>query len=342
MIVVMKKQASLNQLKTVVKEIKSHGFQIHESHGQEKIILGCVGEVSVDKIQLIDHFSALSGVEAVRLISDPFKLTSREFHPENLVIGLNGIEIGGERITVIAGPCSVEEENESLKPAEIIKKAGAIGLRGGAFKPRTSPYSFQGLGKKGLELLSLARQQTGLLVVTEVMNVNQIAVVEKYADILQIGARNMSNFDLLKRIGKSSHPVLLKRGESATIDKVLLAAEYIIHQGNNQVILCERGVVGPTVTKYTRYVADISAIPVLKKKTYLPVFFDPSHSTGYRDLILPMSLAAIAAGADGLLIEVHPHPEKALSDAQQQITPKEFAELMKHLKKVARAIGRTI
>lgn len=342
MIIVMKKGANPDHIKAVVKDIRQQGFEVHESVGKQRIILGCVGDVEADKIQLSAHFSALPGVEDVQLISKPFKLVSRDFHPENLVVKLNGIEIGGKKIIVIAGPCAVESKEQILTTAEAIKKAGASGLRGGAFKPRTSPYSFQGLGKKGLKFLDLARRQTGLLVVTEVMNINQVTVVKKYADILQIGARNMSNFDLLKKAGQDSHPILLKRGPSATIDELLLAAEYILSEGNNQIILCERGIVGPTATKYTRYVADISAIPVLKKETYLPVFFDPSHATGRQDLILPMSLAAIAAGADGLIIEVHPNPAKAKSDAKQQITPDEFTELMEKLKPVAQAIGRQI
>lgn len=337
----MKIGATREEVERACADIRSYGFKVHENKGAERVILGVVGSVDVDKASLIDHFSTLPGVESVRLISDPFKLASRQYHPANLTIKLDGIVIGGRQIIIIAGPCSVESEEQMFEVASAVKEAGAHALRGGAFKPRTSPHSFQGLGEEGLKILAKARDHTGLPVVTEVMSIGQIALISGYADFIQVGARNMSNFELLKELGRNGRPVLLKRGPGAKIDDYILAAEYLISEGNKDIILCERGVIGFD-DKYTRNIPDISAIPILKKKTYFPVIFDPSHATGDRSLIIPMSLAAIAAGADGLIVEVHPNPAQAKSDAKQQLTPDELRELMKALRPVVWAVNRTI
>jgi 3-deoxy-7-phosphoheptulonate synthase len=277
-------------------------------------------------------------VEKVLPILKPYKLVSREFHPGGTIIEVNGHKIGGKRIHVMAGPCSVESQAQVLESAVPAKEAGATFLRGGAFKPRTSPYSFQGLGEEGLSFLARAREQTGLGIITEVLDPRDLDVVSRYADILQIGARNMQNFKLLTEVGKLGKPVMLKRGMSATIQEFLLSAEYIASEGNRKIILCERGI--RTYETETRNTLDLSAVPVLKQLSHLPVFIDPSHGTGRWDLVAPMALAGIAAGADGLLIEVHSHPEMALSDGAQSLKPEKFAALMRDLKKVAAAVGR--
>jgi 3-deoxy-7-phosphoheptulonate synthase len=280
------------------------------------------------------------GVEKVLPILKPYKLVSREFQKEDTIIEVNGHKIGGKKIHVMAGPCSVESREQVLAAALPVKEAGATFIRGGAFKPRTSPYSFQGMGEEGLDLLAYARQTTGLPIITEVLDTREVELVYRYADILQIGARNMQNFKLLTEVGKVDKPVLLKRGLSATIQEFLLSAEYIASEGNRKIILCERGI--RTYETETRNTLDLSAVPLLKQLSHLPVFVDPSHATGRWDLVAPMALAAVAAGADGLLIEVHPRPEVALSDGPQSLKPEKFAALMRQLKKVAQAIGREI
>jgi len=286
------------------------------------------------------NIEKLCGVERVIRETQPFKLVSREFREEDTVVQVNGVKIGQTKLVVIAGPCAVENRNQTLTSARVVKKAGAHMLRGGAFKPRTSCYSFKGLGKDGLKILKEAKKETGLPIVTEVMSSDKVGIVAKYADVLQIGCRNMQNFDLLSAAGKSEKPVLLKRGFNATVKELLLSAEYLMAEGNSQVILCERGI--RTFETATRNTLDLSAVPVLKKMTHLPVIVDPSHATGKKELIKPMALAAVASGADGLMIEVHPEPEKALCDGPQALLPEDFEDLMKDVRKVAEAVGRSV
>lgn len=337
MIVVMKKNATEKQIKHVVEKIKSSGLNPHISKGEILTIIGIIGdERKVPESQI----RAMEGVEKLMPVLSPYKLVSRDFHPENKVITVDGTKIGGNEIVVMAGPCSVESKKQIIETAKAVKKAGAKILRGGAFKPRTSPYSFQGLGEEGLKLLKKAKEETGLPIITEVMDTRNVALVCKYADILQIGARNMQNYDLLKEVGKCKHPILLKRGLSATINEWLMSAEYVMSEGNHDVILCERGI--RTFENYTRNTLDLNAVPAVKELTHLPVIVDPSHGTGRCSLVSPMSRAAIAAGADGLLIEVHPNPEKSVSDADQTISTKGFEKLMEELKLIAKAIGRRI
>jgi len=337
MIVVMQLKATAKQVGGVIKKIEELGFKPHMSEGEEKTIVGLVGS---DRHVDPQVFTTLPGVEQVIPILRPFKLASREFKPKDSVININGLKIGREEVIVMAGPCAVESKEQVLETAIAVKKAGAKILRGGAFKPRTSPYSFQGLGRKGLEFLAYAKEKTGLYIITEVLEPKDVPLVAQYADILQIGARNMQNFALLEEVGKVSKPVLLKRGMSSTLEELLLSAEYILSNGNYNVILCERGI--RTFEKYTRNTLDISAVPVIKKLSHLPVIVDPSHSTGQRDLVNPISKAAIAAGADGLIIEVHPHPDKALCDGPQSLTLTEFEKFMKELKAITEAVGRTL
>lgn len=337
MIVVMQLKATAKQVGGVIKKIEELGFKPHMSEGEEKTIIGLVGS---DRHVDPQVFTILPGVEQIIPILRPFKLASREFKPKDSVIHINGLKIGGEEVIVMAGPCAVESKEQVLETAIAVKKAGAKILRGGAFKPRTSPYSFQGLGKQGLEFLAYAKYKTGLYIVTEVLEPKDVPLVSQYADILQIGARNMQNFALLEEVGKISKPVLLKRGMSSTLEELLLSAEYILSNGNYNVILCERGI--RTFEKYTRNTLDISAVPVIKKLSHLPVIVDPSHSTGQKDLVNPISKAAIAAGADGLIIEVHPHPDKALCDGPQSLTVTEFEKLMKELKAITEAVGRKL
>jgi 3-deoxy-7-phosphoheptulonate synthase len=282
----------------------------------------------------------MNGVEKVVPLLQPFKLASRDFKPEDTIIRLNGITIGGDEIIVMAGPCAVENREQLLETARVVKASGASILRGGAFKPRTSPYSFQGLGFEGLKILAEAREQTGLLVVTEIMSPERVPLVASYADIMQIGARNMQNYSLLRAVGKAHKPVLLKRGMMSTIKELLMSAEYILSQGNNRVMLCERGI--RTFETYTRNTLDINAIPLLKKLTHLPVIVDPSHGAGMWELVTAVSRATVAAGADGLLIEVHCHPDQALSDGDQSLRPERFATLMRELRLVAKAVGREL
>jgi len=337
MIVVMKKNATEAQIEKVIEKIKENGLKPHLSKGKIVTIIGIIGnERKVPESQI----RALEGVEKLMPVLAPYKIASRDFKKEDTLIQVNGVKIGGKEIIVMAGPCSVESKEQIIETAIAIKKAGAKMLRGGAFKPRTSPYSFQGLGEEGLKLMKYAKEETGLPIITEVMDTRNVALVCKYADVLQLGARNMQNYDLLKEVGKCKHPVLLKRGLSATITEWLMSAEYIMSEGNHNVILCERGI--RTFETYTRNTLDLNAVPSVKELTHLPVIVDPSHGTGKYTLVAPMSKAAIAAGADGLLIEVHPNPEKSVSDADQTISTKRFAKLMEELKLVAKAVGREI
>jgi len=337
MMIIMRADATPEQISQVVARVEAVGLRAHLSHGQERTLIGAIGDDrTVDK----DHFAVLPGVDRVVPILRPYKLASREFSPENTVFPLDGVSIGGQDIVLIAGPCSVESRSQLLEIAQAVREAGAHALRGGAYKPRTSPYAFQGLGEEGLELLAEAREVTGLPIVTEVMSPEMVPLVAKYADVLQIGARNMQNFALLHAAGESQHPVLLKRGMSATVEELLMAAEYILSHGNRRVILCERGI--RTFENATRNTTDINAIPVIKSLSHLPVILDPSHSTGKWEYVLPIARAAIAAGADGLIVEVHPHPEEALSDGGQSLKPERFVELIDQVRRIARAIGRDV
>jgi 3-deoxy-7-phosphoheptulonate synthase len=337
MIIVMRRGTDQSQVQIVVERVKELGFQAHLSVGEERTIIGVIGD---ERYLTENSFILMDGVEKVVRILSPYKLASRDFHPEDTVIPINGISIGGNRVTLIAGPCAIESWDQLLETATAIKAAGVHVLRAGAFKPRTSPYSFQGLGEKGLEMLAAVRAQTGLAIVTEVMAPEQVPMVAKYADILQVGTRNMQNYNLLHALGEAGKPVLLKRGMMSTMEELLMSAEYILSHGNYKVMLCERGI--RTFETYTRSTLDLSAIPVLKQLTHLPVLVDPSHAAGKADWVPALSLAAIAAGADGLLIEVHPHPEKALSDGPQSLRPAVFADLVSRTRVVAQAVGRAL
>ncbi|HEY66865.1 MAG: 3-deoxy-7-phosphoheptulonate synthase [Chloroflexi bacterium] len=339
MIVVMKKGATNAQIANVAARIEQLGCRVHISEGEERTIIGVIGNGRpLDREQI----ERMAGVERTVPILRPFKLASREFHPQDTIVTVtvNGIPIGGRQLIVMAGPCAVESREQLLETAHAVKEAGAHVLRGGAFKPRTSPYSFQGLGEKGLRLLAEAREETGLPVVTEVMEPQMVPLVTTYADILQVGARNMQNYALLHAVGEAQRPVLLKRGMMSTVEELLMAAEYILSHGNDRVILCERGI--RTFEHYTRNTLDISAVPLIKQLSHLPVIVDPSHGTGKWELVEPVSRAAVAAGADGLIIEVHPHPEEALSDGAQSLKPARFAALMRSLRPIAAAVERTL
>jgi 3-deoxy-7-phosphoheptulonate synthase len=338
MVVVMQEGATEDQIQSAINRLMEMGFDIHRSTGARQTVLGAVGAVIDFDTRDIE---LLEGVAEVVRISAPYKLASRQFRPEGSVVQLGkGVAVGGEQVVVMAGPCSVESSEQIEAVAAVVAKQGVRVLRGGAFKPRTSPYSFQGLGKEGLELMRAAADRHDLLVVSEVMDHTQIPLVMDYVDVLQVGARNMQNYNLLRELGKVSKPVLLKRGIAATIEELLLSAEYIMAGGNYNVILCERGI--RTFEPYTRNTLDISAIPVIKKISHLPVVVDPSHGTGRRDKVSPMSRATVAAGGDGLLIEVHNNPEKALSDGAQSLYPAQFEQLMKELRMIAPAVGRTL
>jgi 3-deoxy-7-phosphoheptulonate synthase len=337
MIVVMKHGATSRQAANVAARIEQLGRQIHMSEGEERTIIGVIGNGRpLDREQILRW----DGVDKVVPILHPFKLASRDFRPEETALTLNGLTIGDREVVVIAGPCAVESREQLLTIASAVKAAGATILRGGAYKPRTSPYSFQGMGLDGLKLLAEAREKTGLLVATEVVSPDQVPLVASYADILQIGARNMQNYALLQKVGQAQKPVLLKRGMSSTIEELLMAAEYILAQGNDRVILCERGI--RTFETYTRNTLDISAVPLLHQLTHLPVVVDPSHGTGRWELVASMSRAAVAAGADGLMIEVHHRPEEALSDGAQSLKPERFGDLMADLRRIASALDRSI
>ncbi|MCZ6563592.1 MAG: 3-deoxy-7-phosphoheptulonate synthase [Deltaproteobacteria bacterium] len=335
MIVVLKPGMAQQEVQAVADRIERLGLKAFVVVGKERTIIGAIGDERLLVDQTLESFP---GVEKVLPILKPYKLVSREFQAEDTVIKVGGSEIGGKKIHVMAGPCSVESQEQVLDAAIPVKEAGATFLRGGAFKPRTSPYSFQGLGEEGLGYLAHARKMTGLAIITEVLDPRDLDLVYRYTDILQIGARNMQNFKLLTEVGKLDKPVMLKRGLSASIQELLLSAEYIAAEGNRRIILCERGI--RTYETETRNTLDLSAIPVLKQLSHLPVFVDPSHSTGKWELVAPMALAGVAAGADGLLIEVHPHPEVAMCDGPQSLKPKKFSALMENLRKVAEAVGR--
>lgn len=337
MIIVLKKDATEAQIKHIVEKVKALGLRPMISKGIERTIIGVIGEEDVLRSQPLEVFP---GVEKVMPVLAPYKLVSREFKKEDSIIDIGGLKIGGKDIVVMAGPCSVENQQLLLKIAASVKKAGAKVLRGGAFKPRTSPYAFQGLGQEGLVYLKEISKKTGLKIVTEVMDTRDVPLVAKYADIVQIGARNVQNFNLLKEVGLLKKPVLLKRGMMSTIKEWLMSAEYILSNGNFNVILCERGI--RTFEDSTRFTLDLSAVPVVKSLTHLPIIIDPSHGTGKWGLVSPMAKAAIAAGADGLIIEVHPNPEEAFSDGLQSLLPDNFARMMLELKKIAKAVGREL
>jgi len=337
MIVVMSHKANNQDIDNILKKLEKAGFQIHLSRGVERTIIGAIG----DKTRLSDlSLEAMPGVEKVVPILEPYKLASRAYKNEPTVINVGDLAIGGDTIHIMAGPCAVESWEQLLQSAQIVKEAGATLLRGGAFKPRTSPYSFQGLEEKGLAMLAEARERTGLRIITEVMDTRTVGLVARYADILQVGTRNMSNFILLREVAWAGKPVLLKRGASATIQEWLLAAEYILAEGNSEVILCERGI--RTFDDYTRNTLDLTAVPVLKYLSHLPVIVDPSHAIGKWRFVEPMSRAAIAAGADGLLIEVHPNPAEAICDGPQSLNPDNFQTLMQQLEDMAVLMGKKL
>ncbi|MFQ6617219.1 MAG: 3-deoxy-7-phosphoheptulonate synthase [Fidelibacterota bacterium] len=337
MLVVMERNTPERVIQEVVTRLSEKGFEVHRSTGVTKTVLGIIGDTSDLNP---DWLQMMPGVQKVHRISEPFKLASRSFHPDSSVIKIGDLEIGGDKIVVMAGPCSVEGRESITEIAKQVRKAGALILRGGAFKPRTSPYEFQGLGEEGLKYLKEAAEMEGLLSISEVMEINQIPLLLEYVDILQVGARNMQNYSLLKELGRIDKPVLLKRGMAATIEEWLMAAEYIISRGNFKVILCERGI--RTFEKYTRNTLDISSIPIVQKLSHLPVIADPSHGTGVRENVIPMAKASIAAGAHGLLLEVHSDPPSALSDGFQSLYPHQFEKLMKKLDIIARAVDKTL
>lgn len=338
MIVIMQPGATTQQIAAVVAQIKEFGYGAHLSEGQERTIIGIIGDDR--KASDEEQIGLMEGVERTMRVTSPYKLSSREFHPKNTTVPLNGSQVGESKVILIAGPCSVENRTQLLETAHAVKEAGATALRGGAYKPRSSPYSFQGLGEAGLELLAEAREATGLPIVTEVMDPALVPLVVKYADVLQVGARNMQNYTLLNAVGESQHTVLLKRGMMSTMEELLMSAEYILAHGNKRIMLCERGI--RTFETYTRNTFDINAIPVLKQKTHLPIIADPSHATGKREYVAAAAKAAVAAGADGLIIEVHCNPEKALSDGAQSLRPEQFATLVGELRRIAEAVDRSI
>jgi len=337
-IIIMDTSATPDEVESVQQEIKKIGFRPFMNPGVERKVIAVLGELDVRKADLVEHFQVMPGVARVELISDLWKLASRSYHPQGSVVTIGDVSVGAQEVVVVAGPCSVESESQTIELAHQVKAAGAKMLRGGAFKPRTSPYSFQGLGEEGLKILAKAREETGLPIVTEVMDTHEVDLVCRYADVLQIGTRNMQNYALLKKVGSTGHPVVLKRGLGSKIRDLLMSAEYIISEGNTQVILCERGIT--TFEDSTRNTTDINAIPVLKNWTHLPVMLDPSHATGNWQYVAPIARAAVAAGADGLLIEVHNDPPRAMSDGPQSLTPERFGALMKQIGRVAEAVDR--
>ncbi|HVN14311.1 MAG TPA: 3-deoxy-7-phosphoheptulonate synthase [Anaerolineales bacterium] len=337
MMIIMKANATPQQVEHVIEHVKAAGLSVHLSQGVEATIIGAIGETHNIPTE---RFEGLDGVDVVQRITQPYKLASRQFHPENSILTLDGFTVGSDEIVVIAGPCSVESRSQIVETALAVKEAGASALRGGIFKPRTSPYSFQGLGEEGLEYLVEAREKTGLPIVAEIMSQVQVDLMIKYVDVLQVGARNMQNFNLLRAIGETRTGVLLKRGLSATIEELLMSAEYILAGGNKRVMLCERGI--RTFETATRNTTDINAIPVLKNLTHLPVILDPSHATGHADYVAAVARAAIAAGADGLIVEVHPDPAHAVSDGKQSLKPEKFAEMVKQIGQIAQIMGRRL
>ncbi|MFQ5929154.1 MAG: 3-deoxy-7-phosphoheptulonate synthase [Acidobacteriota bacterium] len=338
MVIVMEAGASPEQIQRVMERIKSLGYEPHPMYGVERTVIGAIGDERGKSV--LESLISREGVESVIPILKPFKLASREMRPEATIVQIGGIQVGHGGFALIAGPCSVESETQIIQAAVQVKEAGANMLRGGAFKPRTSPYSFQGLEHEGLKLLAKARQETGLAVVTEVLSPEDAGLVAEYADVLQVGARNMQNFSLLKKLGKINRPILLKRGMMCTVKEALMCAEYILSSGNPSVILCERGI--RTFEDATRNTLDLAAVSLLKDWSHLPVIVDPTHGTGVKSLILPMSKAAIAAGADGLMVEVHPKPEEALSDGFQALLPKQFKEIVKSIGPYLKLEGKQV
>ncbi len=337
MIIVMRRGASAEEIEGVIERVERLGFKAHLSRGEERTIIGLIGD---ERSVVPDALGLWPGVEKVLPILRPFKLASRDFHPKDTVIRINGVDIGGKAIAVMAGPCAVESEEQIMATAREVQRAGVRILRGGAFKPRTSPYSFQGLGERGLELLGQVRRTLGMAVITEVVAPEDVPLVVRYADILQVGARNVQNYRLLDAVGEAGHPVLLKRGMSTTIEELLMSAEYILSHGNERVMLCERGI--RTFETFTRNTLDINAVPVIKQLSHLPIIVDPSHGTGRWELVGAISKAGVAAGADGLLIEVHVDPEQAVSDGAQSLRPERFHALMGQLRRVAEAVDREL
>lgn len=344
MVIVMRNDSTEDQVAAIVERVQEVGLTAHVSKGLERTIIGVIGHGG-DVRMVVDAVEPMAGVDTLVRVTKPFKLSSREFHEEDTIVTVNGVRLGDNEVVVIGGPCSVESREQTLETAHAVKEAGGKLLRGGAYKPRTSPYSFRGLGESGLRILAEAREQTGLGIVTEVMSVEDLPAVLEYADMLQIGTRNMSNFNLLEAVGKCDRPVLLKRGMSATVEEWLLSAEYVMAQGNKQVVLCERGIRtfdnGGGVTS-TRNTFDVVAIPLVKKLSHLPIIGDPSQATGKSGLVSAAGFAAVAAGADGLLVEVHPQPDHAMSDAAQQLTFEDFDKLMIGVRGIAGAIGRSV
>ncbi len=337
MVIVMKQNATKEEIAQVIENIQTMGFQAHPIYGEERTIIGVIGD---ERPVEPEHFDMLDGVERTMRVLHPFKLASRDFKPTDTIVKINGVSVGGNQVIVMAGPCSVESREQLMETAAAVKEAGAHVLRGGAFKPRTSPYAFQGLGLKGLELLREASETYHMPVVTEVVSTHDVTLVAQYSNVLQIGARNMQNYALLRAVGETQKPILLKRGLMSTIEELLMAAEYILAQGNPHVMLCERGI--RTFETATRNTFDINAIPVLKSLSHLPVIADPSHGTGKWQLVAPVARGAVATGADGLIIEVHAHPELALSDGAQSLKPDNFKTMVEELKRVAQAVGRTL
>lgn len=337
MMIIMHTDATEQQIAGVVERVEDNGLHAHLSKGEERTVIGVVGD---GRAIFKDQFLHLPGVDRVIPISRPYKLASREFIPDNSMFPLDGVKVGDNGIVLIAGPCSVESRSQLLETAYAVREAGAHALRGGAFKPRTSPYSFQGLGEAGLEMLAEAREQTGMPIVTEIMAPEHIPLLTRYADVLQVGARNMQNYALLNAVGESQHPILLKRSMMASIEEMLMAAEYILSHGNRRVMLCERGI--RTFETATRNTTDINAVPVLKSLTHLPVILDPSHSTGHWEYVAAIARAGVAAGADGLIVEVHVNPTEAKSDGPQSLKPERFAEMVSQIRAIAEAVGRSL
>lgn len=340
MVIVITPQATDKDIEDLTDNLKARGFGVHISRGVERTIVGCIGVLDSEKAALSEQLRALPYVDQVIIISKPYKLVGRPFRPEGTVIDVRGVKIGGEQLTIMAGPCTIESEEQLMQTARFVKQMGAHILRGGAYKPSTSPYSFHGMGEEGLKLLAQAREETGLPIVTEVMDTRDVELVAQYADILQVGTRNMTNFSLLKEIGNTRMPVLLKRGWASLIEEWMQAAEYIASRGNYNIILCERGI--RTFETYTRNTFDINAIPVVKELSHLPIIADPSHGTGKASLVPAIAVAAIAAGADGIIVEVHPQPERALKDGPQSLRFDAFEEMMQKLRQLAPAVGRSL
>ncbi|UCH35089.1 MAG: 3-deoxy-7-phosphoheptulonate synthase [Armatimonadota bacterium] len=340
MVIIMQREATPDEIQAVIETVEESGFRAFVNPGVERKVIALLGAMDAEKATLADRFTSMPGVERVALISEPYKLASRQTRPDDTIVRVGRLRIGGPSLAIIAGPCSVESLEQILEVAHAVKAAGANLLRGGAFKPRTSPYAFQGLGLDALDMLARAREETGLPIVTEVLDPHELPMVMRYADIVQIGARNMQNFRLLQRVGQCGKPVVLKRGPGCRVQDLLMACEYIMLEGNRDVILCERGIT--TFEDSTRYTTDINAVPVLKRLSHLPVILDPSHSTGDWRYVTPLAKAAIAAGADGLMVEVHPNPPAALSDGPQSLEPPKFAAMMRGVGKIARAVGRRV